>query len=302
MAKDPDGDEKLVRALRPRERQLFLIHLHRQDEDDDEIQLYETSHATFGRLLDDCRQDAEDDETYIRDFDDPDAGALLKASYREEDAGTFKYIECYKIEFRARPNGLDPKLLEHGIDLDAVVKVLPYDELKKAFEQEVEDQGNGEEETRGCKPQALKTNDDDSDESPGRKGKPGSNKVEEPEKPRQPEKAQDEKSPPKRKGVTAQEAGLEEGEKVQTRKFGVCEIVRISRDGTSLTVEDEDGEIHTTVGVDEVRKLKEEKQAPKVDKDQSSELESKKQDDWDEPAPKKTEPASKKPPVDNGWD
>jgi len=36
-------------------------------------------------------------------------------------------------------------------------------------------------------------------------------------------------------------------------KFGKCDIVRVSKDGTSLTLEDMDAELHKGVGCDEVK-------------------------------------------------
>lgn len=253
LARDPDGDENMVKSLRPRERQLFLIHL--AEENNKEVMLYESSYSTFGKLLDRKRQDAEDDEVHITDFDDPDAGSTLKVSYREEDAGSFKYLECYSIEFRPRPNGLDPDLLEHGICLDKVVRVMDYEELKRIFFQE--DIGDQDE-------PSVRSYGDDGHKSAG-SNRRGSEPKKAPQTARTADTGgNDREDPAKSKrepsgplpGRKLAGVEFEEGERVQTRRFGICEVLRIGKDGT-LTVEDSEGDVHSGVPLDEVRKFKE---------------------------------------------
>ncbi len=149
IARDPDGDENEMKALKPKERQLFLVHVHGKDEEK-KVMLFESSFHTFGKLLDKLRQEAEEDEPHKTDFDDPKAGAMLKVGFQETDAGGYSFIEAYVIEFKPRPNGLDPDVLDHGVCLDKLIKVLPYDRLKAIFLQtgdEDSDADDGDEES-----------------------------------------------------------------------------------------------------------------------------------------------------------
>lgn len=91
--------------------------------------------------------------------------------------------------------------------------------------------------------------------------------------------------------ATADEMGLSEGDRVYY-SGGVCEIMRISKDGTSLTLEDADGDVIKAVGCDEVQK-QEDKRAKKASKP----VDEDEDEDEEEPAPKrKPKPSSKKKP------
>jgi hypothetical protein len=58
------------------------------------------------------------------------------------------------------------------------------------------------------------------------------------------------------KDPTAKEFGLKVHDIVMHKKYGECDITKISPDGTSLTLEDEDGEEHRAVAPNEVKKVK----------------------------------------------
>jgi len=192
-----------------------------------------------------------------------------------EQSDRGKWVEATDIEFRSRREKYDADIVEEMPDLDAVLFATPYDKLKRLF---------------------LQTDDvEDEDDAPKKKSAPKKTKATE-------------------DILTADDAGLEEGDRVYY-SGGVCEIVRISKDGSSLTLEDEDGETFKAVGCDEVKKQKDKpmkKTTPVEDEEEEDELAPKKkptkkpakeeeQDDWDwddeedeEPAPKK-KPAAKKP-------
>jgi len=204
-AANPDGDEKLVKDLKPKERQLFLIRVHGKDGPEEKVRLYESSFHTFGKLLDKLRQEAEEDEPHKTDFDDPKKGAVLKVGYTDKDAGGYSFVDCYSIEFKPRPNGLDEEVLDHGICLDDVVKIMSYDELKKAFLQEDKEA--------------------DDDDEPA-KSKPKGDK-----KPKsEPEDEEEEKEDD---GPT-----FSVGQKVRHRQFGICVIKKITEDGLVLLGKD----------------------------------------------------------------
>lgn len=150
LARDPDADEtteKLIKSLAPRERQLWLIYDVKDP--DSGVQLWEYSHHNFGKLLDFCRDDAEEDEDYIRNFDDSMAGATLKLSFSKESADFGTYTKVSKIDFRPRPDGIPADIMSHGICLDTVLKETPYDKLKKIFLQTGESEESGGTPTSG---------------------------------------------------------------------------------------------------------------------------------------------------------
>jgi len=279
LARDPDGDEKLVDSLRAKERQLWLIYDHKDREKG--VQLWDFSHWNFGRLLDKVRKDADEDEVYIDQFDDPDAGASLKVGFSEEKGGGYTFFETYSIDFKPRPNGLDTELLDHGICLDSILKVLPYDELKAILLQTAEEDEEEEEaEKKPRKKSKAKSKDDDEPEEDEPKTKSETKPKSKPE------------DKPRDDGLTtAEEVGIKVGTLVTSEEFGDCEVIRVSRDGTSLILEDENEEIHKAIGVDEVELMNTKKKPkPKVKEED---------EDEDEPEPK---PKKKSKGTEEEWD
>jgi len=133
MAKDPNTDEALIASLKPKERQLWLVYDH--GEPDKGVQLWESSYHTFGRLLERRRRGADEDEGYIRNFDDWEAGATLRVMFAEEDAGGYTYLNATSIEFKPRPKGLPEELLNHGVCLDSLLKEVDYARVKRLLMQ-----------------------------------------------------------------------------------------------------------------------------------------------------------------------
>lgn len=106
--------------------------------------------------------------------------------------------------------------------------------------------------------------DDDDDEPPAPKAKA---------KPKPSADDDDEPAPAKGAPKTAEEVGIEQGTMVVYKNLE-CEVVKVSRDGTSLTLEDDDGEVWRAISPGEV-KLRTPKEKPALTTD-----------DDDEPAPK----------------
>ena len=316
----PDGTsdkewKQILGSFRPKERQLWLINLHEDDEH--KLMLYETSNAAFGKLLDKMRNDADEDEREKILYDDVEGGALLKVYFDAEDIGMPKpWIKAYNIEFKARPNGLDSEIVEHGICLDALPKIPSYEELKREFLQTEDadaDLDEDEEADRVAKsrtsnkPPAKKPVEQDKDEEVKQKPEKA------PEKPKQKPKPEGDDT------STAKDAGIEEGSMVRHRTMGVCEVVRISPDGTSLTLEDKEGNVKKAIGVDDVRivksvqpdsKQEEKKPEPKQEEKKPERPAAKKpadDDDWDDDPPKKPvvkpeKAPNKKSDPDDDWD
>ena len=215
--KEGEASDEEIKMLRPKERQVWLIHDHNDKENP--VKLWEFSHWNFGKLLDEIRKAADDDEDHIKDFDDPDGGSSLKVTFREKTIGKGKpFKEAFMIEFKARKDGLDEEILDHGICLDALLKVPAYELLKKKFFQ-IDDEE--EEEKEDLKKDSKK------------------------EKKVEVEKEEDNDDP------TAEEKGLKKGD-VVTYKDETCTIARISRDGTSLTLLDNEDEALRGIAPSEV--------------------------------------------------
>jgi len=266
-----DVDRKMFAVLKPKERQVFLVFDH--DDEEKGVQLWEVSHHNFGKLLDKRRANADEDDDHIRDFDDDRAGSTLKVEFDEESFATpdglsKPFLKAFAIDFKARPNGLDEKLLEHGIHLDEIVKVVPYDKLKAIF---LQTEDADEDDEKADKPDRPKS-------TGGRTGRT-----------RQTEK---------KKEATADEKGIEEGSFVE-HEGDKCEVRRISKDGTSLTLLDPDDEVRKAVGVDEV-KLIEEEAEPEPEKEEKPEP--KKRRTAKKPEPKKEPEAVEEDEDDDEWE
>ena len=169
LARQSDQDEdhkKLVKDLRPKNRQLWL--LRDRDEEDKGVQIFEFSNWKFGRLLDELRQDADDDELHVIDFDDDKAGAIVKVKF--SDTGEYG-VEARSMEFRPRPKGLPEELLDHGVCLDDLFIIHSYDELKAMYFQIDDDDDEPEEKpqrSRGKKKPEPESDDDSDDDDDGR--------------------------------------------------------------------------------------------------------------------------------------
>lgn len=135
LQRDPDADQNLIKALKPKERQLFLVYDH--DEPDAGVQLWDVSYYNFGALLDEYRRNADEEDDYIRSFDDERAGATLRITLKEESMGAGRpFLRATVINFRPRKKGLPEELLDHGYCLDDMVKIESYERLKTLYFQE----------------------------------------------------------------------------------------------------------------------------------------------------------------------
>lgn len=261
LARDPSADEDVIKELAPKERQLWLP---KDLSDPDQNYVMEFSYHLFGKQLDAKIRSGDEEDGYDY-FADPEDGLTVRVNFEQSDRG--KWVEATDIEFKPRRDKYDLDTVDEMPDLDAILVATPYDKLKRIFLQ------TGEEEKS-----------DDDDRPTKRTSARGAEKST--------------KAAPKT--ATADDAGLEEGDEVEY-DGELCEIVRISKDGTSLILENEDGETIKPVGVDEVKKPKPKKAAKSkspVDDEDDTPFD----DVDDEPAPKKKAAKSKPPVDDDDWD
>ena len=218
LTKEDDPDEDLIKSLAPKQRQLWNILDHADREAG--VQVWDISYHLFGKQLK-ARVNNADEEDEYEYFADQEDGKTLRVGFSEESFAGNTYYEAASIDFKTRSKALDPELFDKAIVLDDVLIIEEYEVLKALFLQtEAEDK------------------DDRKDDKP------------EKEKKKSPAKPKEEKI------LTAKEAGLEKSDEVEYGAL-ICEIVKISGDGTSLTLMDADDEIHKAVAVSEVTKLDE---------------------------------------------
>lgn len=270
MQRDRNADASLVKDLKPKERQLFLlIDRTTQTEEAKGMKLYESSYHTFGTLLDEVIEKAdEDDRDKYDSFFHLEGGSTLKVSYKEESMGTTKFMAASIIEFKLRKSDLPEDLIDKAPCLDDLLIELPYDKLKAIYENTDEDD-----------------NEEDEDKEPVEKDTESEDDEEPEEKPKAKNKTKN----------AAEEAGLKVGMKV-LYDDEECEITKISPDGSSLTLKDDDGGTHKAIDPIEVFKIKEEKKAAKTTvKDEEPDEEEEEPDEEEEEEPEEDEEEEEEP-------
>ena len=230
-ARNPKADQDALKALMPKERQIFLVYDH--DDPGKGVQLFELSYHKFGKLLDRRIQNsAPEKEWDMFYFPDPD-GFILELTVI--DTGTYG-LEVSAIDFERRTKPLPEEVFNHGICLDNILHVLSYDELKARF---------------------LCLTDDEATSSEG--SEPRVERRQEREEPRREERKEETQKPEpeqtKPKSVTAAERGIDRDDSVIYDGRAMT-VVRVSGDGTSLTLmEDATDEIHKAISPAEVKKV-----------------------------------------------
>lgn len=227
-----------IKIFKPTWRQIMLVFVHEQA--DKGLQLYEGAYGTFGELLDEEIKANEDE--HVDNFDDPDGGSTLVVRWKQKNIGqTNPWTLASKINFRRRKDGFtadgNPKLAAEvldkaaGICLDELLKIPSYDVLQKALDGEpLSEEESGASDGGG------------DDKNRRRTRRPKQEAEETPQK--------EEQKPP-----TARDLGIATGDEVQYGKHKSCTVLRITGNGHTLTIMDDedDGEVYKGVDVTEVR-------------------------------------------------
>ena len=247
LAKDPKADEEEIKALAPKERQLWNVYDYA--ETDKGVQLWDVSHHLFGKRLDTEIRNADEDDGF-EFFADPDDGFTLRVAFEDKSFAGNNFVEAASINFKARKGSLDEELLEAAQCLDDLLTLKSYEDLKKVFLQTAEEE-----------------DDEDEDDKPKRK--PAKGKVKpEPEEDEEEDEDEEDEDP-----------SFDVGDFVGYGKHGECEIVKVSKDGSKLDLEDEDGIVYKGVPVSKVTLADDEEDEEEED---------------DEPPKKKGKPAPAK--------
>jgi hypothetical protein len=127
MEKEPDVDQEAVKALLPKERELFnVVDL---SDPDAGVKVFEISHFLFGKKLEQEVAENPDDRS---GFADLCGGKTLKLRFTEKTLPGRTFLEVDRIDFEDRGD-YDEGWLDATHDLDAMLKVLPYAELQALF-------------------------------------------------------------------------------------------------------------------------------------------------------------------------
>ena len=283
-AAKPDADEAFLKKLRPSERCLMLVFDH--NEPDKGLQLMDKASFHFFELLLARIEKSDERMGWDRFWYPDEEGKMLRVETAEEKPYG---IKATAIDFMQRDSPLPDEIINHDICLDDMPIEFEYDKLRAIFLQ-IDDGDDGEDaQPAKPKPKAKKKEEvvDEDDAAPFE---------EEEEKPAPKAKAKPKKEEPaskksKPKEKTAEDVGLSKGDTV-TYDGKSCTIVKISPDGTSLTLMDEDDDLIKAIGVDEVSLEEEE-----------AEVETKPAKSKSKPTKeKKEDPAEEEDDDDGDWD
>jgi len=162
LAKSQNPDEETLKELRPKDRVLYnVVDL---DDDEDKVLLWNISYYNFTKKLEEEITEGPDE---YGDFPNPDeSGMILSVRFSEKTMGKTTFLETSRIDFKERGVDLSDSVLESALDLDKIIKVLPYDDLEAIFLEISEGQGN-------------KSNDTDTDKKENKRESKQKDKVKE---------------------------------------------------------------------------------------------------------------------------
>lgn len=133
LGKDPEADEDVVKALKPKERELFNIVLK---DGDGSVMIMDISTYLFGDELE--RMINEGDEE-LGAFSDLQGGKTLKVRWDQKKMEGREFLLAGRIDFVDRDD-IDSSALDVVVDLDKALKIMSYDEINEIFQSGGEEQ------------------------------------------------------------------------------------------------------------------------------------------------------------------
>lgn len=238
LLKDPDADEDAIKDLAPKERQLWNVFDHSDEERG--VQLWDVSFHLFGKQLN-YRVKNSDEEDGYEFFADPEDGMTLKVGFEEKSFGKSTFYETSTIDFKVRREALPEELFEQAMILDELLIQYEYDDLKQIFLQ-----------TKDSDEDAVREPEEDEDKPPKKsrtssaRGKSKSAKTaEDDSEPKKKESSGTTKTASRSKEPTAEKLGIEVDQVVDHDEHGECTVKRISKDGLKVEITDSEDEKHT---------------------------------------------------------
>jgi hypothetical protein len=140
-----EADKETTDALKPSLRNLYIVVPIGHKSYAEEPHIFDISQYLFQNLL---NEELEENDEY-EVFPDLAEGYTLKIRFSSETIGTSKpFAEAKKIEFVERDGQYPEETLDEMPNLDEVIKILSYDELKdKLFDLDEEEDGGHLKET-----------------------------------------------------------------------------------------------------------------------------------------------------------
>lgn len=273
-----DWKDPAMTATNTSDRQLFLVRLRGSKE----IMLWDEATWNFGKYLKallDRKRSKFGDKFDL--FADATKGFSLEIGTKEETAGSgSKYVICPSVNFVERDKQPGDAIYDETPCLDDMLVALTPKELEEVFFQTTHEaaERNGKHHDKDDdddEKDEVDSDADDADEDddielkPGKKPsrKPVDEDEDEPEEEdsdTEEDADEDENDPdgdekPSKKSTpkekTAKELGLKVKMMVEHPKHGECEIVKISPDGTSITLQDDDGDFYKAIDPNELEIL-----------------------------------------------
>lgn len=167
MIQDPKHEKKEADALKPKQRQLWV--LQDLDKPKDGLQVWDQSYHTFGVNIEEKIKKArpEKREKYEA-FHDPDAGFSMRITAKEKKTDFGKFNEFLIDEMIEREEALSEKLLDSVPCLCDLIECPNYKEVKDLFmqtgEDEDEDDEDEDDEPKKDKKKPKKDEEEDDDD------------------------------------------------------------------------------------------------------------------------------------------
>lgn len=272
MRKDPSATDDAIKALNPSERQLWNVIDHSDKKKG--IQVWEVAYFNFGKQLDAKLKNSDEEDNYDY-FYDLKKGFTLKLGVTEESFAGNSFYKVTDIEFKPRAEPYGKEMIDQSTCLDDLLKETDYNKLKEIFESgaTIEDDEEKEPEEKPA-------------ETPAKRGRGRPPKAT--QKPAETEENEDSDiDSDVDEGDDELPFKFKQGNKVKHGKFGVCEVLHVSSEGTLLRLEDSEGNVHGKVLSSECSLIgkddedEEEDEDSDVDSDVDDEKEIEEEDDSD---------------------
>lgn len=160
MRQDPDYDNEEIKLLYPKERQLYNVLDH--ENEDLGVQIWDVSTHLFGKTLNEFIKES-DPEDGVESFAEADEGKVLRLGVKEEKVGKNKFMTVKTITFKDR-DPLDEEVLDQAACLDDLLIVHPYEKLKQIFLQDDDEEKEDEDRPRKKKRKKSREEEEEEDE------------------------------------------------------------------------------------------------------------------------------------------
>jgi len=254
------ADQELVKKLRVTTRHLWLVN-DKPGDPKNPLKVFDSNHFNKGMGFGEMMKDAITAVPKYVDFTDLKKGFTLQLTVKEQTAPGMKFNAVTRIDFLPRDYSYPQSSLEKAPCLDDMLVDPGYDAVRDLLtitppekDLEVPPPRNGKRRELVEEEEPVRSRrrpePEEEEETPRRR------QLEEDEKPSKagpPDEDDDEEDD------DDEEEELKVGSKVEHDSLGPCTVKRISPDGKTMTLVDEQEKLHKNVPAEEVDLLKEDK-------------------------------------------